>query len=210
MESLIRQSDALAARYPGLTVGVWSGRVVCCTKELPPLGQASSHREVSWRRATNMTAFFRELGAKGSSPVEFQIRKAREGTLQYSHHNRLVDYLLYAEICSGFLIGLHDRDTLQHELIYGLASEADQPTLAHISGKTLTLRPDEPVLMANGRIFASLRYGPDHATRICDTTVNFWGVLFGSLQDEPADVDSAIAAIWAEGIAREVWTHDAA
>jgi DNA/RNA-binding domain of Phe-tRNA-synthetase-like protein len=152
-----------------------------------------------------MTAFFRDLGAKGRSPVEFQIEKARAGDLKYSRRHPLIDYLLFAEVFSGYLIGLHDLDAVGDKLVYGLAKEASKPEFEHISRKQIELKPDEPVLIADDQIIASLRHGPDYATRVQDSTTAIWGVMFASPDDSPDEADRALTQILDEGVERGIW-----
>jgi hypothetical protein len=204
---LIPHSELLRKRYPGLIAASWYAQWAGgSTDDLPSLQTAGA--AVPQRRATNMTEFFRQLGAKGRSPVEFQIQKAREGTLAYSRRSVLVDYLLYLEVWSGYLIGLHDCEALGKNMFYGLAQEAHEPSLAHISGKALTIKPDEPVLITDGRIFASLRHGPDRETCITSTTRKLWGVMFATPQDDPSELDVTLAQIREDGLARGIWTLD--
>jgi len=204
---MIHCSDLLAEKYPGLTAAMWQATFLGeSVGDLPSLMAIASENTEAQRRATNMTAFFRELGAKGRSPVEFQIEKAQDGTLAYSRRNILVDYLLYTEVWSGFLIGFHDREALGENLVYGLAKEADAPSFEHISRKTVTMRPDEPALIANGRIVASLRHGPDFATRVHDKTTSLWGVLFAAPSDRRDTVERVMAMICDDGVTRGVWS----
>jgi hypothetical protein len=173
--------------------------------ELPPLSDVARGGIDARRRAANMSSFFREVGAKGRSPVEFQIAKASDGELKYSRRSPLVDYLLYAEVWSGFLVGLHDREILGEDLVFGLAEEAHEPSFDHISRKVITLKPQEPVLIAGDRIVASLRHGPDYASRISDTTRALWGVLFASPSDDSGEIGRMATQISKDGVARGIW-----
>jgi DNA/RNA-binding domain of Phe-tRNA-synthetase-like protein len=205
---MLNRSDFLARQYPELRVAAWKA-----TRAGPPAGDLPSLRQAARSEAhrnrfhaANMTAAFRDLGAKGRSPVEFQIEKAMAGDLNYSQRDVLIDYLLHAEVETGFLIGFHDRQGLDGDLRYGLARDAAAPSFKHISRKTVELRPDEPVLLSGDRVIASLRHGPDHDSRIKSSTSQIWAVLFASPGDGEDEVDAAVASVMDEGEARGIWT----
>jgi len=204
---VISRSDLLTQRYPDLTAVVWKAtRAEAPLDELPPLRQAAQGETYRNRaHAANMTACFRTLGAKGRSPVEFQIEKAAAGELVYSRRDALIDYLLFAEVATGFLIGFHDRQGLAGDLRYGLAREVAMPSFEHISRKTIELKPDEPVLIAGDRIIASLRHGPDFDSRIKSSTTQMWAILFVSPGDDKGEVDRAAGKVMEDGEARRIW-----
>lgn len=174
--------------------------------ELPSLQEAAQSNAQSMVHAANLTAFFRELGAKGRSPVEFQVQKATAGDLKYSRRDPLIDYLLYAEVLTGFLVGLHDRDALAEDPRYGLAEEAAELSFEHISGRDVEVRPTEPVLIAGDRIVASLRHGPDRSTRITNSTSAVWGVMFASPDDDPGEVSAAAEKIVGRAEDMGIWS----
>jgi hypothetical protein len=109
-------------------------------RNLPPLSDMPRNVEDAKRRAMNMTALFGSLGARGRSPVEFQLTKAMAGELNYSCKNVLVDFLLYAEVLTGLLIGFHDEAAAGNKIAIALASDAIEPTYEHITRRTVTLR----------------------------------------------------------------------
>lgn len=204
---MIDRSPLLAQQHPELTAAVWKAtRAGASVDELPPLREvAESEAHRNRFHAVNMTAAFRGLGAKGRSPVEFQIEKAMAGDLRYSHRDPLIDYLLHAEVMTGFLIGFHDRQGLDGDLRYGLARDAAAPSFEHISRKTVELKPNEPVLLAGSRVIASLRHGPDYGSRIQRSTTQIWAVLFASPGDKEAEVEHAAAWVMGEGETRRIW-----
>ena len=204
---LIRTSAGLAAAYPGAFAISWRVKTrPAADGDLPPLQVVAQSHPDAPIRAQNMTRFFRDLGASGRSPVEFQIRKALDDSLVYSQRNALVDYLLYQEVRSGLLIGLHDASHISSELCYGLAEEASAPEYEHISGKTVTLNPREPVLVDDGRIIASLRHGPDRETRITNASDDVIGVLFGSPADSSEFAAEMVDEVERDGRTRGLWT----
>jgi DNA/RNA-binding domain of Phe-tRNA-synthetase-like protein len=203
-------SDLLSAKYPGLAAVMWTAtRSANETVRLAPLQQAANDDGgENERRANNMTGFFHELGAKGRSPVAFQIQRASAGKLDYSRRDPLVDYLLCAEVASGYLIGFHDREAVGEDLVFGLAKEASGLVYEHISRKTVELRPDEPVLIARDRIVASLRHGPDYATRVTPSTTHLWAVLFAAPADDRRDAELLARRIADGGSELDIWTLD--
>lgn len=200
------RTNALASRYPGLYAVAWQADLLTSKPvELPPLSSSDLHTATAAIRSHNMTRFFRSLGTRGRSPVDFQIRKAREGTLTYSHQSAAVDYLLYLEVLTGFLVGIHDRDAVGDVLQYGLAEEVNEATFEHIAGSPCVTKEADPVLIANGRIIASLTHGPDYGTRITTSTRAVWGVIFGSPGESADELDRACEIARVDGQSRGIW-----
>lgn len=202
-----RVTKSMKADHPRLHAVAWIARLSHENPEtqLPPLDGHGLRSEVALRRATSMTTCFRSLGAKGRGPVEFQIRKAHEGKLAYSRTSPAVDYLLFLEVLTGFLVAFHDVELLGPDLSYGVGADALSPTFEHISGREMTVGPSDPVLLANARIVASLRHGPDRATRVQASTRMIWGVMFGSHEDTLAELAEVLATVCNDGTARNIW-----
>ncbi|HEX5852225.1 MAG TPA: hypothetical protein VFY36_03945 [Solirubrobacteraceae bacterium] len=205
---LITRTAALVDTCPLLTAEIWSANVEASQPRghLPSLREAAFNAEAAQKRAVNMSQVFRTLGARGRSPVESQIERASTGALDYSRHNAIVDFLLYAEIWTGILIGFHDASTIGDEVRLGLASDANRSAYEHISKKDITLRSSEPVLLASHRIIGSLRHGPDYATRLTSETKKLWAVAFGSPGETDDELRSLASSICAAGVDFGIWT----
>ncbi len=204
---LLERTTSLVQALPGLRAAHWRASLgQRPAEQLPSLHDASLSGEKARQRAANMTALFRSLGARGRSPVEFQLTKAVAGELDYSRKSILVDFLLYAEVLTGLLIGFHDEEATGPEIHLGIASDAVEPTYEHITRRIVTLRPNEPVLMDDRRIIGGLRHGPDYKTRVRRDTTRLWVVAFAS-PDESEEELSAIAAVIRDaGRDLGVWT----
>ncbi len=206
----IETSPTLLHAWPALGAGAWRASAAPGpAPELPSLRETASGADLALRRARNMSGFFRQLGGRGRSPVEFQLAKAAAGELDYSQKNILIDFLLYAEIWTGLLIGFHDAAAIGDQIRFGLAIDALEPTYEHISRQQLLLRPGEPVLIAGERIIGSLRHGPDFATRVTSKTRAIWGVAFGSLEESADELSECAIAIQDAGVSLGVWLDDA-
>jgi hypothetical protein len=204
---LIDRTASLARVWPGLHAEIWRGRVLSdAPHRLPPLHETASNADAGRRRAENMSAFFRALGARGRSPVEFQITKAAADKLHYSRKSPLVDFLLYAEVRTGLLIGFHDASLVGDGIELGLASDARELTYTHMSEREIALRPTEPVLIANRVIIGSLRHGPDYATRITAVTKAVWAVAFASPGEARDELTEVARMIRIAGVDLGIWT----
>jgi hypothetical protein len=206
---LIDRTASLARVWPGLHAEIWHACVLFdAAHRLPPLHETASEADAGRRRAENMSAFFRALGARGRSPVEFQITKAAAGELDYSRRNTLVDFLLYAEVRTGLLIGFHDASLVSDGIELGLASDARELKYTHMSQREISLRPTEPVLIANRSIIGSLRHGPDYATRITPATKTVWAVVFASPEEVGDELTEAATMIRAAGVDLGIWSME--
>jgi DNA/RNA-binding domain of Phe-tRNA-synthetase-like protein len=206
VDELLQLTAGLADRHAGLKAGAWYAEQVTTTGVgLPPLAEVAAAHPEALDVAQRMSAVFRRAGAKGRSPVEFQIRKVRDGSMRYSGRNGLVDLLLYTEVRTGLIVGLHDAARLELPVRFGLGSEAAQPSFSHISGSERSVGDEEPVLLSGEAIVGSLLKGPDDATKVVAGTERVWGVVFGAPDDSAALVDEALDGICAEGERQGAW-----
>jgi DNA/RNA-binding domain of Phe-tRNA-synthetase-like protein len=201
----IRTTEALQETYPGLAARAWTAEALDGRAELPPLAATAHTFPKSAAHAENMSRFFREVGYSRGSPVEFQIRKSLDGSMNYSNRSALVDMLLYAEIRCGLIIGLHDLAALSLPVAFGLGREAEQLEFGHISNRQQPVEEDDPVLISNGTIIASLVHGPDRATMIRPETKTVWGVIFAAPNDPQDVLESSQQMACDEGEAHGVW-----
>jgi DNA/RNA-binding domain of Phe-tRNA-synthetase-like protein len=204
---LIHRTDALVEACPHLIAEVWDATVGSSRSiGLPQLREVASSTGNARQRAENMSQVFSALGARGRSPVEFQIERAATGALVYSRRDALVDFLLYAEVWTGILIGFHDTSAVEGEVQLGVAGDAAQSAYEHISQKMIELKLSEPVIMAGRRIIGSLRHGPDYVTRVTSDTKKVWAVAFGSPGETPDELESLASSIAAAGVEFGVWS----
>lgn len=203
---LLERTTALIQGLPQLRAAAWPASLDQGAQHLPSLHGTSLNAEEARQRAMNMTSLFRSLGARGHSPVEFQLTKAIAGELDYSRKSILVDFLLYAEVLTGLLIGFHDKDATGTEIHLGLAPDASEPTYEHITRRMVRLRSNEPVLMADRRIIGSLRHGPDYRTRVRPDTTEIWAVAFASPDESEEELSAIAEAIRDAGRELGVWT----
>lgn len=152
-----------------------------------------------------MSTFYRTTGSRSRSPVEFQYRKALEGALDYSRRNRVVDFLLYGELRTGFLLGIHDLNQLSLPVTLGLPQEVGNPAFLHVSNRDYEPKASEPILISGGVAIASLIGGPDRGTSITKKTKGVLGLVLPSPQDGAGDVASAVAYLSTHGEELGLW-----
>jgi DNA/RNA-binding domain of Phe-tRNA-synthetase-like protein len=120
-------------------------------------------------RAKSISRFYQTQGEKNRSHIESLIKSISNGK-SIKPVNFIVDSVMIAELRNALLLGVHDVDQMQGDIILDVASEGER--FMGIGNRSIMTRQNEVVLRDQIGIWASYTQGPDIRTVIDAATRN--------------------------------------
>jgi DNA/RNA-binding domain of Phe-tRNA-synthetase-like protein len=120
-------------------------------------------------RAKSISRFYQTQGEKNRSHIESLIKSISNGK-SIKPVNFIVDSVMIAELRNALLLGVHDVDQIQGDIILDVASEGER--FMGIGNRYVMTRQNEVVLRDQIGIWASYTQGPDTRTVIDAATRN--------------------------------------
>ena len=166
-----------------LTVYPWMKFAYGFARNLSPLGSPDylkqkqeevenyirSHSEALVERAKAISRFYKTQGEKNRSHIESLIKSIANGK-KIKPVNFIVDSVMIAELRNGLLLGVHDLDRIQGDILVDLAAEGEG--FDGIGHRYISTRKNEVVLRDDSGIWASFPQGPDARTVVDAATKN--------------------------------------
>ena len=118
--------------------------------------------------AKAISRFYKQQGEKNRSHIESLIKSISNGKA-IKPVNYIVDSVMVAEMRHAMLLGVHDMDRVQGDIIL---DAAEGETFTGIGERLVRTRPHEVVLRDDLGIWASYTQGPDTRTIIGPATRN--------------------------------------
>jgi len=112
-------------------------------------------------RAKAISRFYKAQGEKNRSHIESLIKSISNGK-SIKPVNFIVDSVMIAELRNALLLGVHDLDRIDGDIVLDAASEGE--SFMGIGQRTITTRQNEIVLRDHSGIWASYTQGPDART----------------------------------------------
>ena len=112
-------------------------------------------------RAKAISRFYKAQGEKNRSHIESLIKSISNGK-NIKPVNFIVDSVMIAELRNALLLGVHDLDRIEGDIVLDVASEGE--SFIGIGQRTITTRKNEIVLRDHSDIWASYTQGPDERT----------------------------------------------
>jgi DNA/RNA-binding domain of Phe-tRNA-synthetase-like protein len=120
-------------------------------------------------RAKFFSRFYQVQGEKNRSHIESLIKSISNGK-SIKPVNFIVDSVMIAELRNALLLGVHDKDRIQGDVILDVASEGER--FVGIGNRSVMTRQNEVVLRDQIGIWASYTQGPDARTVVDAATRN--------------------------------------
>jgi DNA/RNA-binding domain of Phe-tRNA-synthetase-like protein len=120
-------------------------------------------------RAKSISRFYQTQGEKNRSHIESLIKSISNGK-SIKPVNFIVDSVMIAELGNALLLGVHDVDRIQSDVILDVASEGER--FMGIGNRSVMTRQNEVVLRDQIGIWASYTQGPDDRTIVNAATRN--------------------------------------
>jgi len=112
-------------------------------------------------RAKAISRFYKAQGEKNRSHIESLIKSISNGK-NIKPVNFIVDSVMIAELRNALLLGVHDLDRIEGDIVLDAASEGE--SFVGIGQRTITTKEHEIVLRDVIGIWASYTQGPDART----------------------------------------------
>lgn len=128
-----------------------------------------SHSGSLVERAKGISRFYKTQGEKNRSHIESLIKSIANGK-KIKPVNFIVDSVMIAELRNGLLLGVHDLDRIQGDILVDLAAEGEG--FDGIGHRYINTRENEVVLRDDSGIWASFPQGPDARTVVDAATKN--------------------------------------
>jgi len=120
-------------------------------------------------RAKSISRSYQTQGEKNRSHIESLIKSISNGK-SIKPVNFIVDSVMIAELRNALLLGVHDVDRIQGNVILDVASEGER--FMGIGNRSVTTRQNEVVLRDQIGIWASYTQGPDARTVVDAASTN--------------------------------------
>ena len=120
-----------------------------------------SHSESLLERAKAISRFYKAQGEKNRSHIESLIKSISNGK-DIKPVNFIVDSVMIAELKNALLLGVHDVDRIDGDIVLDVAREGEH--FVGIGQRKIATRPHEIVLRDDSGIWASYTQGPDART----------------------------------------------
>jgi len=120
-------------------------------------------------KAKAISRFYKEQGEKNRSHIESLIKSISNGK-SIKPVNVIVDSVMIAEVRNALLLGVHDLDRIEGDVVLDAAEEGER--FVGIGQRAITTRPNEIVLRDSTGIWASYTQGPDARTVVSPDSKN--------------------------------------
>ena len=167
----VRISERCLEVYPWMKFGYCLVKDLSATQPSDYLTQKQKETEAYVRnnsqslmeRAKAISRFYKTQGEKNRSHIESLIKSICNGK-SIKPVNVIVDSVMIAELRNALLLGVHDLDRIEGEIVLDAASEGE--SFVGIGQRRITTRQNEIVLRDVTGIWASYTQGPDARTVI--------------------------------------------
>jgi DNA/RNA-binding domain of Phe-tRNA-synthetase-like protein len=119
------------------------------------------HSQSLLERAKCLSRFYKMQGEKNRSHIESLIKSISNGK-SIKPVNSVVDSVMIPELRNALLLGVHDLDRIQGDIVLDVAGEGDM--FVGLGNQSIITRSHEVVLRDHSGIWASYTQGPDMAT----------------------------------------------
>jgi DNA/RNA-binding domain of Phe-tRNA-synthetase-like protein len=155
--------------YPWMKFGYCFVKNLSATQPSDHLTEKQKETEVYIRndsqglmeRAKSISRFYKAQGEKNRSHIESLIKSISNGK-SIKPVNFIVDSVMIAEMRNALLLGVHDLDRIEGEVVLDAAREGEG--FVGIGQRSITTRQNEIVLRDSMGIWASYTQGPDART----------------------------------------------
>ena len=120
-------------------------------------------------RAKAISRFYKVQGEKNRSHIESLIKSISNGR-NIKPVNFIVDSVMIAEVRNALLLGVHDLDRIEGDVVLDTATEGER--FVGIGQREITTRRNEIVLRDSSGIWASYTQGPDARTVVSPDSKN--------------------------------------
>jgi DNA/RNA-binding domain of Phe-tRNA-synthetase-like protein len=120
-------------------------------------------------RAKSISRFYKTQGEKNRSHIESLLKSIANGK-SIKPVNFIVDSVMIAELRNALLLGVHDLDRIQGNVLLDVAMEGEK--FIGIGNRSIETRTNEVVLRDDSGIWASYTQGPDARTVVYAATRN--------------------------------------
>jgi DNA/RNA-binding domain of Phe-tRNA-synthetase-like protein len=120
-------------------------------------------------RAKSISRFYKTQGEKNRSHIESLLKSIANGK-SIKPVNDIVDSVMIAELRNALLLGVHDLDRIQGNVVLDVAAEGER--FLGIGDRSIVTRANEAVLRDDSGIWASYTQGPDARTVVEANTRN--------------------------------------
>ena len=120
-------------------------------------------------RAKSISRFYKTQGEKNRSHIESLLKSIANGK-SIKPVNFIVDSVMIAELRNALLLGVHDLDRIQGDVVLDVAMEGEK--FVGIGNRSIETRTNEVVLRDDSGIWASYTQGPDARTVVDAATKN--------------------------------------
>ena len=141
-------------------------------------------------RAKSISRFYKTQGEKNRSHIESLIKSIANGK-SIKSVNFIVDSVMIAELRNALLLGVHDVDRIEGDIILDVASGGEGFT--GIGDHSVITRQNEVVLRDQIGIWASYTQGPDARTVVDAATRNIIVLGFFTPETTQGNMLEAIA-----------------
>lgn len=131
--------------------------------------------------------FFKKFGK--DNPLKFQLKSILEGK-DFPNESALKDILFMVELKHSVVMSGQDIKNLGEELVFDINDKADKFTM--ISGKEVTLKPEDIVLRKNKEILISHLYGPGKDAKVTIDTDSCLFLLWHVAPVTDKEIDDAV------------------
>jgi DNA/RNA-binding domain of Phe-tRNA-synthetase-like protein len=120
-------------------------------------------------RAKSISRFYKTQGEKNRSHIESLLKSIANGK-SIKPVNVIVDSVMIAELRNALLLGVHDLDRIQGNVVLDVSLGGEK--FAGIGNRSIETRVNEVVLRDDSGIWASYTQGPDARTVVDAATTN--------------------------------------
>jgi DNA/RNA-binding domain of Phe-tRNA-synthetase-like protein len=155
--------------YPWMKFGYCFVKDLWATQPSDHLKEKQKETEASIRKnfqslleaAKAISRFYKVQGEKNRSHIESLIKSISNGK-SIKPVNLIVDSVMIAELRNALLLGVHDLDRIEGDIVLDAAKEGEH--FVGIGQRSVVTRQNEVVLRDSTGIWASYTQGPDART----------------------------------------------
>jgi DNA/RNA-binding domain of Phe-tRNA-synthetase-like protein len=126
-------------------------------------------------RAKSISKFYQTQGERNRSHIESLIKSISNGK-SIKPVNFIVDSVMIAELKNALLLGVHDVDRIEGDILLDVAHAGER--FMGIGNRSVMTRQNEVVLRDDAGMWASYTQGPDARTAVDAATRNI--IILGS------------------------------
>jgi DNA/RNA-binding domain of Phe-tRNA-synthetase-like protein len=163
--------------YPWMKFGYCQVKNLSAIQPSGPLKEKQKETEAFVRnsseslmeRAKAISRFYKAQGEKNRSHIESLIKSVSNGK-SIKPVNFIVDSIMIAELRNALLLGVHDLDRIEGDIVLDAAREGE--SFVGIGQRAIITKRNEIVLRDHSGIWASYTQGPDGRTVVTPDSKN--------------------------------------